>query len=667
MQNLFRRPSGIYVLRIAVPAQLRQVFNKREIIASTGTRELAIAKMVAGAQATQWRQRFFDSVQLLLQKATLKMDHQEILKIAHGHPVLLTEGHLSIRHASNASGIDPSMLLRKAGDGTLPLFYRAGPLVGYLLQIDKLELTNPEIGRTGGFVIPTVTQMAENAIPHLGQGLLKIPVMDIPGITAALLAGDEVVALLAFELPEKPGMLFIPNDSVNTGLDGIVVATSQVETLRKAMAMSIGPERINEAKNSQMIAMQTVLVKAGKRANERLSIALDAYISTQVRQDVAREGEIKRIKNGCALLIELEGDVTLAEIDTGRLRQFRNQKLSHVPANENKIRLIHGTRTVTESIKQIEGSDWPIMSSSERNKRMNWICAWFRWLAKEKWISEDPAAAIQGENVLTKAERKKDKKVSGREDEARDPFTSSDLAAIFGAPWFQTGHGTLTKKGTYRTFMPLYYWLPLLGLYIGGGRINELCQLHLTDIKKTESGQWYVDFNESSPDQDLKTTQSKRIVPLHPHLLTLGFDKWHLALTVAGYKRLFPELKHNSEKGYGKGATKWFTNYMANLGIPRDGKKTFHSFRHTYINALPDDIPERMRKQLTGHIRGNNAQDRTYRKDVTPENAASYVARLEVSLPTIAPFDIEAGLIATANALERKNRGLGADEDTGEE
>ena len=84
MQNLFRRPSGIYVLRISVPVQLRHVFGKREIVATTGTRELSIAKMVAGVQAAQWRQRFFDSGRLMLLANISTMDHQEILKLSRG-------------------------------------------------------------------------------------------------------------------------------------------------------------------------------------------------------------------------------------------------------------------------------------------------------------------------------------------------------------------------------------------------------------------------------------------------------------------------------------------------------------------------------------------------------------------------------------------------------
>ena len=62
MQDLFRRPSGIYVLRISIPSQLRLVFHKREIVVSTGTRVLAIAKIVAGPQAGDAMPRIFDNI-----------------------------------------------------------------------------------------------------------------------------------------------------------------------------------------------------------------------------------------------------------------------------------------------------------------------------------------------------------------------------------------------------------------------------------------------------------------------------------------------------------------------------------------------------------------------------------------------------------------------------
>jgi integrase len=509
--------------------------------------------------------------------------------------------------------------------------------------------------------------MPKSAIPHVAVGMLKIPNRDRPGVATALLANNDAFALLTFDLADKPGLIFVPNESPLVNLDRFEVVSTEVEALRASMALMIDPKRLKEAKVLHKASLNDSVSTSGRKAHERLSTALSAYIANRVRQDVAMESEIKRIQDGCALLIELEGDLTLAEIDSERLRHFRDHKLSKVPANENKIRLIHKTTSVSQSISAVAELEWPVMSVPERNKRMRWIGAWFKWLHEaDKWIAENPAASLHGESVLSRAERRKLKNTR-RDDEARDAFTQADLKAIFSAPWFVHGKGELTKQGTFRTYSPMRYWLPLLGLFTGGGRINEVCQLHLEDIRQDATGAWFADFNEESVDQNLKTTPSKRKVPLHPTLLDLGFDKWHAALVSAGYTRLFPELKLDTEKGYGKAATKWFTSYMASLGIARDGRKVFHSFRHTYTNALPDDTPERVRRQLTGHIRGKDVHDKTYRKDVEPAVAAQYVNRLAVTIPPIAPFNIDAGLKAILDALKRKNRGQGATEDVGEE
>ena len=664
MQDLFRRPSGIYVLRISIPSQLRQVFRKREVVLSTGTRELAIAKLVAGPQAAQWRQRIFDARRLIALTNTNSMNYQEILKINDGHPVLLGTGHLDLQQASVACGLNQTDLLRAAGNGDLSLFIRGAGIRGYLLSLSDLELDDPEIGEAGGYVAPLERQMPENATAHISQSLLKISAPDLPSVTTAFLTSDDPVEVVSFALPDQPLKVFVPNALIRIKLGDLEVRASEVEHLRKSLASKIAPERLKEAKALQRAALHTAAAKTGKRSSELLSTALNAYVETSVRQKIYREGEIARIKNGCALLIELAGDVPLEKIDADRLRHFRDRKLSQVPANENKIRLMHGSDSVTSSIKAVVGTGWPIMSASERNKRMSWISAWFSWLHGQKWIAENPATALQGEDVQTKAERSKNKS-KVRADEARDAFTPDDLAKIFSASWFKTGRGELSRNSTYRTFMPLYYWLPLLGLYAGGGRVNELSQLHLSDIQKTKTGQWYIDFNQEADDQDLKNSTSKRQVPVHPTLIRLGFDKWLSALRDAGYTRLFPELKHSTEKGYGKTSTKWFTNYMASLGIPRNGKKTFHSFRHTFANALPEDTPVRVSRQMTGHARGKDTHDKTYRKDVEPEVASQYVSRLAITLPEIAVFDIDAGLVAIQDALDRKNGGRGAEEDLG--
>jgi integrase len=62
-----------------------------------------------------------------------------------------------------------------------------------------------------------------------------------------------------------------------------------------------------------------------------------------------------------------------------------------------------------------------------------------------------------------------------RPDEQRSVFTTEDLEKLF--------HADQYIKGTHRH--PYQFWLPLLGLYTGC-RIEELCQLHVVDVKQVD-------------------------------------------------------------------------------------------------------------------------------------------------------------------------------------
>lgn len=661
MQNLIRRPSGTYAVRLVIPTHLRRVFGKREFIESTGTTNLAIAKLFANVRLSEWRQRLFDADRLLM--PTLDPhDPHHIIKIAQGHPVLHAGGWLPLTEASAASGIPINALLRATARGQLKTQVRVGSVEGHLVPRDALDQNEPALGRDGGYIIPDEDELSKLGKPFVAQKHLIVPSPEMAGMVDTLLSGTSETGLLAYEVADRPATLFVPTRPIRISLDTLEVESLQVEGLRSRLASLIEPNTVTEAKERLKAASAAAKPDPTKGKSSRLlSHALDAFVANRLRHDLSSEGEILRIRAGCSLLIELGGDLTLNTIDAEHIRHFRDSMLSQVPAHENKIRLQHGTTSVKESMAVATTLSWPVMSPGERDKRMNWIKRWFRWLHEQGWVENDPSLAIRGESVLTRAERRK-AKISARPDQARDAFAHADLRAIFGADWFRTGRGRLTKQGTYRTFMPLYYWLPLLGLFTGGGRINELCQLRLEDIGQTPSGTWFVNIKETDEDQKLKNTPSQRQVPLHPLLISLGLPEWIEALQTAGYRRLFPELKRDEEKGYGKAATKWFSKYMDTLGFARDGSKVFHSFRHTYTNALPADTPERLRRQLVGHTRGESVHETTYMKEATPDDALRYVAQLSFDLPSIASFDTAAGLQAITDALKRKNRGLGDDD-----
>jgi integrase len=162
-----------------------------------------------------------------------------------------------------------------------------------------------------------------------------------------------------------------------------------------------------------------------------------------------------------------------------------------------------------------------------------------------------------------------------------------------------------------------------------------------------------------------KNANSKRRVPVHSMLLRLGLAEWRNRLQSEGYSRLFPELKLDQTKGYGKAATKWFGSYLARLGWERNGKKVFHSFRSTLFTHCTHTLKMTQLEsaQISGHARGSGVFINHYVKDQLPDELVSAVERVTFDLPLIAPFDCDEGLKAISSALKRKARGKGASED----
>jgi integrase len=166
-----------------------------------------------------------------------------------------------------------------------------------------------------------------------------------------------------------------------------------------------------------------------------------------------------------------------------------------------------------------------------------------------------------------------------RSDEARNPFTITDLKTIFNPKNY-------LRHRNHRAASSARFWLPILGLYTGA-RLEELGQLHLSDIRQDpeDSKIWYLDINADTPDKSVKTKAGRRMIPLHPVLIKGGFLRRIAYLKKRREERLFPELtKVHAESSYTDPISQWFGNYVRRLSI--GPKKPFHSFRHTFIMAF---------------------------------------------------------------------------------
>lgn len=656
MENLQRRASGIYVARLTIPARLREVIGKREFITSTGTHNLSVAKLLASAYLAQWRRQLFDLDRLA--SASVSMDHDSIVKIADGHPILQVAGHLPLLQAAAAAGLTAGDLLRQASDGRLQLFARLEGVQGYLLPAERLEVDDAEVGTV---LVPQPHAMPADARRARASGVYQLHLDDTAAIANSLIGSGEACVVVLRPL-DAPTSVFVPDTPLTLESSSMEVAAIAVEAIRSGLAKSISQEALNAARSAQSRREEFQTSRAGKHAQRRLSEALDAYARNLLPQSISSPKEIERVRSGIALLAEFEGDLALADVDGDVLRHFRDVHLARMPSKENLIRIKQGTTSMTESIAAVAGTDWPVMSAAERDLRMQWIARMFRWLHDQKWITDDPSTALRTESVLTKAER--ERVDAGKKD--REEFSAEELTRIFSTPLFSTGTGLRARNGQFREFQPFQFWLPLLGLY-AGCRIGELCQLRLSDIGRTAAGNYFLDINKKTPDKSLKNAWSARQVPVHPSLIEAGLASWVEQLRVAGYERLFPELSWNSTNRYAKEPIRWMSRMLDNLDMPRDGTRVFHSFRHGVNNALQKRtaMPDIMRKRLLGHEPGEGVNERHYLSDSTPVEAMPFLTLLDFNLPAIARFNQVDGIEAVQAALQRKNGGRAAVEDMG--
>jgi len=160
-------------------------------------------------------------------------------------------------------------------------------------------------------------------------------------------------------------------------------------------------------------------------------------------------------------------------------------------------------------------------------------------------------------------------------------------------------------------------WAILLGLYTGA-RVSEIGQLRVLDIVELD-GIPCLQLTEEGDNQSLKTDLSRRIVPLHPHLVELGFLKHVKTLVAANEWQLFPKGKATAINGRGNWITKAFGPYLQTMGSSwTPAKRGFHSLRKTVIQEMQGGgVASEMRAQIVGHEL-DDEHHAVYSRDFTP-------------------------------------------------
>jgi integrase len=135
----------------------------------------------------------------------------------------------------------------------------------------------------------------------------------------------------------------------------------------------------------------------------------------------------------------------------------------------------------------------------------------------------------------------------------------------------------------------------------------------------------------------LKTGNAEREVPIHPELVKLGFLEWVEERRRSGAELLFddvPESKH----GYRSDTfTKRFASFLRTINLPNDRrpKLCFHSFRHTFKDALNETgASEEIKDEICGWSRSKRT-GRRYGSGLSADQLKDTVTLVQFDLGSL--------------------------------
>lgn len=625
---LYRRPSGIYAVRLVVPVRLRSLLGQREIHASTGLRDWNAAKVAALKIQTRWREQFMTF---------------DLEKLVAASPLLHGDGVISISEAANAIGLSESGLLGELRNDRAAVFIHATHWRGWYVR----DWTLVDRDLDGTFLLDSVQAVGERRILTCDARAYDSTV-----VLSSLLTERQAVESV-FHLDGRAA--FWPDDDQPIALPAWMVQKSAVARVRERLAGAVPPEAKTPAKAQERPPVESWV--SGRQAGKRFSDLFALYGKHQEWKADHRS----RMEKEARLFSELMNDPLLTDIGVEMIHEFA-ALLQRLPHDVYQAGRRHPQASLRELMQIAERDGEKLKERKTANAHVARIGQIFAY-------GVSPAGLMEV-NPADKFKRPWNKVQAIRPQDARQIFDDAELTKIFSQDWFMDGRGVFGKNGS-TDWRPHYFWLPILALTTGG-RLNELSQLYLDDVcrSNTDASVWYLDFNLDQPDKadmddpdigrdkSLKTVNAFRVVPLHELVIRAGLPKYVDMLRQAGEVRLFPELRRDEKKGYGKPAGSWFNGRFLGdyLGIERNGKKTFHSLRHNFATAVERyDNSVRVLAQLLGHERCKSVGSNRYVKDRGAAELNPVIQQLEFPvLEKIGAFDMQAAKRAIQWAMRLK-------------
>ena len=357
----------------------------------------------------------------------------------------------------------------------------------------------------------------------------------------------------------------------------------------------------NRAKSfkSQLGSSTKIESKAGVIT---LKSAFENYVSNTSISNNWSDSTFSLVRHvGKLMYMTFGDDLDIKKIKRDDLLNFRNVLLQ-LPTKLSQNSL-YKDKSLDEIIALAK--DRPKISKSTIKKYIVRVSEFFKYCYDSDYIDKNPAVDLQ---------------ISINQDDVtnKNPYEDSDVNALLDIVSKIRSSGDTKSQ---RISKDELFFVTHIAAY-SGMRLNEIIQLNTDDIVEKYN---IVCFSlntkidvKTGKSKTLKTRNSVRIVPIHSKLNSIGLfefieNKKKLAKQCGKAVRLFScDNKDFSEYFRKKINTKVIKN--------GDKTRTFHSFRHTFINKL---IQSGQRVEhiaaLVGHEQQYKITMNTYGEPVTPK------------------------------------------------
>lgn len=272
----------------------------------------------------------------------------------------------------------------------------------------------------------------------------------------------------------------------------------------------------------------------------------------------------------------------------------------------------------------------PSPSKSSVAKKLLHIRPFLVWAKRKGWVGQDVvdefALALENaDSAVLKARSAKNLQPG------YVALSAVELKTLFEQPTFLAG----AIRGDW------CYWVPLLCLY-QGLRVSEGSQLYTNDVIDVDGVPCLSVIRDASGGDDddvplaghsakltrsadeyrrLKNPSSRRIVPIHPKLIELGFLDFVRRVTDASPRawHLFYGLKWEPKSMFGRKPSEYMRGLLKDAGIAERRRKVPHSLRSNFKQAVERTLLEdNLQKRLLGHSTGNVKDEHYNETDLGP-------------------------------------------------